>query len=70
MVQVVTDKDAAYKAAGAMLMETRKKLFWTPPCAAHCLDLNLEDFEKKLKTHRVTIKKVERTQLISTLEQC
>ncbi|PKI78647.1 hypothetical protein CRG98_001024 [Punica granatum] len=48
VVQVVTDNTANYKAAGEMLMEKRKKLFWTP-CAAHCIDLMLEDLEKKIK---------------------
>ncbi|XP_038690695.1 uncharacterized protein LOC119989295 isoform X2 [Tripterygium wilfordii] len=56
VVQVITDNDAAYKAAGSMLMDKRKHLFWTP-CATHCIDLILEDFEKKLKVHRVTIQK-------------
>ena len=37
-------------------MEKRKKLFWTP-CAAHCIDLILEDFEKKIKMHQTTITK-------------
>ena len=46
VVQVVTDNAANYKAAGQMLMEKRRKLYWTP-CAAHCIDLMLEDFEKK-----------------------
>ncbi|XLR66738.1 hypothetical protein S83_017410 [Arachis hypogaea] len=41
--------DAAnYKAVGERMMETRESLYWTP-CAAHCIDLILEDFEKKLK---------------------
>ncbi|KAJ6966015.1 hypothetical protein NC652_003794 [Populus alba x Populus x berolinensis] len=35
-------------------MGKRKGLFWTP-CAAHCIDLILEDFEKKLEVHQVTI---------------
>jgi hypothetical protein len=39
VVQVVTDNAANYKAAGQLLMEKRKSLFWTP-CAAHCIDLN------------------------------
>ncbi|XP_057740493.1 uncharacterized protein LOC130957661 [Arachis stenosperma] len=47
---------ANYKAAGERMMETRKSLYWTP-CAAHCIDLILEDFEKKLKVHETTIKK-------------
>ena len=37
-------------------MEKRKSLFWTP-CAAHYIDLILEDFEKKLEVHQVTIAK-------------
>jgi hypothetical protein len=56
VVQVVTDNAANYKAAGQLLMEKRKSLFWTP-CAAHCIDLILEDFEKKLEVHQVTISK-------------
>ncbi|XP_038713405.1 uncharacterized protein LOC120007275 [Tripterygium wilfordii] len=76
VVQVITDNDASYKAAGSLLMEKRKHLFWTP-CAAHCIDLMLEDFEKKLKVHRVTIKQgrkittyiYSRTLLISMLKQ-
>ncbi|KAJ6942043.1 hypothetical protein NC652_007979 [Populus alba x Populus x berolinensis] len=54
MLQVVTDNAANYKAAGQLLMGKRKRLFWTP-CAAHCIDLILEDFEKKLEVHQVTI---------------
>ncbi|GJX93722.1 SCAN domain-containing protein [Tanacetum coccineum] len=56
VVQVVTDDAANYKAAGEMLMDKRNKLFWTP-CAAHCVDLMLEDFEKKIEEHKVTIAK-------------
>uniref|UniRef100_A0A803KPS5 DUF659 domain-containing protein n=1 Tax=Chenopodium quinoa TaxID=63459 RepID=A0A803KPS5_CHEQI len=56
VVQVVTDNVANYKAAGEKLMEKRTKLFWTP-CAAHCIDLMLEDFDKKIKVHSVTIAK-------------
>ncbi|KAI0488470.1 hypothetical protein KFK09_028303 [Dendrobium nobile] len=42
VVQVVTDNASAYKAASQMLMEKRTHLYWTP-CAAHCIDLILED---------------------------
>ncbi|XP_028753001.1 uncharacterized protein LOC114712623 [Neltuma alba] len=42
VVQVVTDGASNLVAAGKMLEEKRKKLFWSP-CAAHCLDLVLED---------------------------
>ena len=33
---------SAYVAAGELLMEKRKKLFWSP-CAAHYIDNMLED---------------------------
>ncbi|XP_057734101.1 uncharacterized protein LOC130949377 [Arachis stenosperma] len=56
VVQIVTDNAAHYKAAGEKLMETRKSFYWTP-CAMHCIDLILEDFEKKLMVHETTIKK-------------
>ena len=56
VIQVITDNAANYKAAGEKLMEKRKSLYWTP-CAAHCIDLILEDFEKELKIHRETITK-------------
>ncbi|CAN1752463.1 hypothetical protein LINPERHAP1_LOCUS4748 [Linum perenne] len=56
VIQIVTDNATAYKAAGTKLMEKRKHLFWTP-CAAHCLDLMLEDFDKNLKLHKSTIEK-------------
>ena len=42
VVQVVTDNEASFKAAGMLLMEKRKHLFWSL-CAAHCIDLMLED---------------------------
>ncbi|XP_042410002.1 uncharacterized protein LOC121999379 [Zingiber officinale] len=59
VVQVITDNAANYKAAGEMLMEKRKNLYWTP-CVAHCIDLILEDFEKKLEVHKETITKARR----------
>ncbi|CAD6225790.1 unnamed protein product [Miscanthus lutarioriparius] len=45
VVQIVTDNGANFKAAGRLLMERIPHLFWTP-CAAHCLDLLLEDIGK------------------------
>lgn len=45
VVQVVTDNAAAYVAAGKLLQDRHPTLFWTP-CAAHCLDLLLEDIGK------------------------
>ena len=37
-------------------MTKRKKLFWTP-CDVHCVDLMLEDYEKKISIHEETIPK-------------
>jgi len=42
VVQVRTDNAANYVAASRMLMDKHPSLFWTP-CAAHCIDLMLED---------------------------
>jgi len=56
VVQVVTDNAANYKAVEQLLMEKKKSLFWTP-CTINCIDLILEDFEKKLEVHQVTISK-------------
>lgn len=47
VVQVVTDGASNFVAAGKMLEEKRTKLFWSP-CAAHCLDLILEDIGELL----------------------
>ena len=41
IVQVVTDNEASFKATGHLL-EKRKHLFWSS-CAAHYIDLMLED---------------------------
>ncbi|RZB42462.1 hypothetical protein D0Y65_053162 [Glycine soja] len=51
VVQVITDNAANFKAAGELLMHTRPHLYWTP-CAAHCIDMILEDLEKHLKEGR------------------
>ncbi|KAL5782792.1 hypothetical protein ACOSP7_007821 [Xanthoceras sorbifolium] len=45
VVQVITKNTSSYKAAGKMLEEKRRNLFWTP-CATHCIDQMLEDFLK------------------------
>jgi hypothetical protein len=55
VIQVVTDNAANFKAGGELLMLKRKNLYWTP-CAAHCIDLIFEDFEKELIIHQITIK--------------
>ncbi|KAF7835811.1 hypothetical protein G2W53_010670 [Senna tora] len=54
VIQIVIDNAANYKVAGQKLMEKRKHLYWTP-CAAHCIDLMLEDFEKHIPMHKDTI---------------
>jgi hypothetical protein len=40
-------------------MDKKKKLYWIP-CAAHYIDLRLEDFEKKTIIHRETISRDEK----------
>ena len=45
VVQVITDNASNYVNAGMRLMEKRRRLWWTP-CAAHCIDLMLEDIGK------------------------
>ncbi|KAL4568325.1 hypothetical protein LXL04_023934 [Taraxacum kok-saghyz] len=59
VIQVVTDNASAYKAAGTLLMDKRKTLYWTP-CAAHCIDLMLEKIgdEPEQKTCLLKAKKV------------
>ncbi|XP_028078601.1 uncharacterized protein LOC114280432 [Camellia sinensis] len=45
VVQVITDSAAANVLAGRFLEAKYEHLYWTP-CAAHCLDLMLEDIFK------------------------
>ena len=45
VVQAITDNASNYVNAGMRLMEKRRRLWWTP-CAAHCIDLMLEDIGK------------------------
>ncbi|CAH9057624.1 unnamed protein product [Cuscuta epithymum] len=52
VVQVVTDNEGALKAAGRKLMEKRPHLYRTA-CAAHCIDLCLEDIGKKKNVQKV-----------------
>ncbi|XP_073222508.1 uncharacterized protein [Cicer arietinum] len=54
----MTNNAANYKVVGAMLMLKKKRLYWTP-CAAHCIDLMLGDFEKKVTIDHETISKVD-----------
>jgi hypothetical protein len=48
VVQIVTDNATNYMVVGRMLMERHSTVFWTP-CAAHCIDLMLEDVGNDLK---------------------
>ncbi|XP_010247496.1 PREDICTED: uncharacterized protein LOC104590486 isoform X3 [Nelumbo nucifera] len=45
IVHFVTDTTPNYKAAGKALMNKYKTFFWSA-CAAHCIDLMLEEFGK------------------------
>ncbi|CAF2043845.1 unnamed protein product, partial [Brassica napus] len=45
VVQMITDNASNYVKAGKLLEAKRPNLYWTP-CAAHCLDLMLEDIGK------------------------
>ena len=46
VVQFITDNDASYKSAGKKLMQKYGTFYWSP-CAAHCIDLMLENFSDK-----------------------
>ncbi|CAD6269503.1 unnamed protein product [Miscanthus lutarioriparius] len=61
VVQVVTDNGSNFKAAGRILMDRIPHLFWTP-CAAHCLNLLLQDIGeiKEFNTVINSAKKVSR----------
>lgn len=48
IVQIVTVNGANFKAADKMLEQKKARLFWTP-CAAHCIDLIMEEIGKKKK---------------------
>ncbi|KAL9674047.1 hypothetical protein QQ045_030313 [Rhodiola kirilowii] len=45
VIQIVTDNGANFKAARRKLCDRIPTLYWTP-CAAHCLNLMLEDIAK------------------------
>nr|XP_033508858.1 uncharacterized protein LOC104084442 [Nicotiana tomentosiformis]XP_033508859.1 uncharacterized protein LOC104084442 [Nicotiana tomentosiformis] len=55
VVQMIYDNDSNFVNAGKRIMETRPHIYWTP-CAAHCIDLMLEDIGK-LKIHQETLKR-------------
>ncbi|XP_057982239.1 uncharacterized protein LOC131167450 [Malania oleifera] len=50
VIQVVTDNASNYVVAGRLLEAKRPHLYWTP-CAAHCIDLILEDIGKMPSIH-------------------
>jgi len=54
IIQIVTDNATNYKTVGELLIQKKKKLYWTL-CVAHYIDLMLEDFDKKISLHRETI---------------
>ena len=45
VVQVITDNASNYVLVGKLLEEKHNTIFWTP-CAAHCIDLMLDDIGK------------------------
>lgn len=45
VVQVITNNASNYVLAGRLLEKKHRNIFWTP-CAAHCMDLMLEDIGK------------------------
>ena len=53
VVQAITDNASNYVNAGMRLMEKMRRLWWTP-CAAHCIDLMLEDIGK-VNVHATTL---------------
>ena len=62
VIQVITDNASNYKKAGELLMEKRKRLWWTP-CAAHCIDLILEDIGK-LPQHKNALLKAKKVKIL------
>ncbi|KAL4558328.1 hypothetical protein LXL04_036526 [Taraxacum kok-saghyz] len=56
VVQVITDNASNYVKAGKLLEVKRPHLYWTP-CAAHCIDLMLEDIGKQIDKVRNSLKK-------------
>ncbi|KAK9698038.1 hypothetical protein RND81_08G078200 [Saponaria officinalis] len=55
VIQVISDNASAYVKAGKLLEAKRPHLYWTP-CAAHCIDLMLEDIGK-IPRVRASLKK-------------
>uniref|UniRef100_A0A0D3DQF1 Uncharacterized protein n=1 Tax=Brassica oleracea var. oleracea TaxID=109376 RepID=A0A0D3DQF1_BRAOL len=53
VVHMVTDSAPNYKAAGGRLVERYPTIYWSP-CAAHCINLILEDVGKLPHVHNLT----------------
>ena len=51
VVAVVTDNAANFEAAGRILHEKNPHIVWEP-CAAHCIDLIMEDVSKMEEVHK------------------
>ncbi|XP_058776906.1 uncharacterized protein LOC131651251 [Vicia villosa] len=56
VVQIITDNAANYVAAGKLLEREFPKLFWSP-CAAHCINLMLQDMGKLEEVSEAVTKK-------------
>jgi hypothetical protein len=69
VVQVVTNNSANFKAAGTLLMQKREHLCWTP-CAAHSIDLMLEDIDKDPVVHSTVAKAQSLTNFIYNHSWC
>lgn len=57
VIQIVTDNASNYKKAGKMLEVKKPNLYWSP-CAAHCIDLMLEDIGKLPKVNSAIKKSI------------
>ena len=55
VIQVVTDNASNNMAASKLLKKKYPQIFWTP-CAAHTIDLMLEDIGKKPAIHNIITK--------------
>ena len=63
IVQVITDNGSNFKLAGKLLEAKRPHLYWTP-CAAHCIDLILEDIGKIPRVSKVLDRAISMTNYI------
>ncbi|XP_058077994.1 uncharacterized protein LOC131226231 [Magnolia sinica] len=73
VVQVITENAASYVMAGRLLMEKRRRLFWTP-YAPHCIDLMLEDIGRLFinviaRARRITVFMYKHALLLSRMRK-